>query len=118
MICKSSNNPYHDGTSAFFVFFSKKNPHLNAVVWETSESFLDESSFFKGLGKIFKNLVTMAMQYDEVWSLLNLSRLNPSNNSINSRRIEFKFPWNEKYCHVAVFLLILVNEIAENNLNT
>ena len=31
MICKSNNNSYHDGTSAFFNVFSEKDPELNAV---------------------------------------------------------------------------------------
>ena len=32
MICKSNNNSYHHGTSAFFQsFFFEKDPHLNVV---------------------------------------------------------------------------------------
>ena len=32
LISERNNNSYHDGTSAFFsMFFSEKNPHLNAV---------------------------------------------------------------------------------------
>ena len=31
LICKSNNNSYHDGSSAFFDLFFEKDPHLNAV---------------------------------------------------------------------------------------
>ena len=30
-ICKSNNNSYHHGTSAFFDVFFEKDPHVNAV---------------------------------------------------------------------------------------
>ena len=40
MICKSNNNSYHDGTSAFFNIFFEKDPHPNAV--ENNKSFWSE----------------------------------------------------------------------------
>ena len=42
MICKSSNNSYHDGTSAFFLyFFLERDLHLNAVELVTFLRFPD-----------------------------------------------------------------------------
>ena len=46
MTCKSNNNSYHDGTSAFFDIFFEKDPHLNAVVYQ-HKSF--SPSFWKFL---------------------------------------------------------------------